>query len=238
MFLDDLTHRVQRKDEAEVPIADLSYRIQPFTPELAGELDGAVRRTLFRLSDGEPVPHLTGATFKIVNSQRQNVVVHSTPDTKKPKFAMIGCALSKTLRARADADMPGFVATFRVSMEHPSGDELAFFQDSLHKQHFLTFQPTQGDMLDELPEQSRPEEAREEALTLQAETDEASEAIIAAAVETHGPERSRVLPRRHSDGKKRSAALQQEIAALRKRRGRKPVPVRAARGKGGKKARR
>lgn len=239
-YLDDMTHRLHRRDEAEVPIVDLAYRLQPFTPDLAGELDGAVRRTLFRLSDGEPAPHLVGAIFKVANGQQQNVVVHSTPDTKKPKFAMIGCALSKTLRVRADADMPGFVATFRVSMEHPSGDELAYFQEALHKQMFLTFQPTQGDMLDELPEQGRPDEAREEELIRGAEAEEASEFASARreAVdeigEGGGLEPARTISRRRADRKKRSA-LKETIAKVRKRRTRKTPK---GKGKAGKRWRR
>jgi hypothetical protein len=177
VYLDDLGHRLvkSRKGEGEVAMVDLTFRIQPLTPELAGELEPSVKRTLFRLTDGEPVQHINAMGFKLGIPQ-QDLYFFTTPETKKIKFHLQRCDISKIVRARADADMPGFVLIFRASYAHPGKDELAYFHDGLYKQHFVSFQqtdPTLG-LTDDAPEVDEDQEARELEAQRQAEQDEAS----------------------------------------------------------------
>lgn len=177
LYLDDIRHRkVSAKGgDGEMAMMDLSFRVQPLSPELAGELDDRVRRTLFRLTDGEPVPHVGAIGFKLAVPQ-QDLAVFTTPETKRPKFHLSRCDISKVIKARADADMPGFVLTFRVSYAHPTRDELQYFHEGLYKQHFCSFIVTDPSLALEPsePELDEDQKARElEALRL-AELDEAA----------------------------------------------------------------
>ncbi len=238
-FLDAMAHRVvTAKGGAETTFLDLTWRIQPLTPELAGELGDPVKRSLFRLTDAEPVPHLQTAGLKLGIPQ-QEVFVFTTPETKRSKFHLVRCDISKIVSVRADKDMPGFVASFRTSFSNPDKDQLKYFNDSLYKQHFLTFQATDDALAleDEDGGAERAEnEAREVELQRQAEADQAA---LEAGTGEYAEERrqavneldpdddaataepARHLPLRHKDRKKRPTTRAGRAEAARAHKGKR-----------------
>lgn len=229
LYLDDIRHRMVKAKggEGELAMVDLSWRIQPLTPELAGDLDDRVKRTLFRLTDGEPVPHVGAIGFKLGIPQ-QDMTIFATPETKRPKFHLSRCDVSKVIKARADADMPGFVLTFRTSYAHPSSDELAYFHEGLYKQHFATFVVTDPSLYSDEPAPDADQEARErEALRL-AEQDDA--AVMAEGGEEFAAERAEAVAGLDPDDVPAAPA---SVLPLRKR----AKPAKKAAGKSGRKRR-
>ena len=61
----NLQHRQMEKDDTEIALVEIQLEINPFTKDLAKELDDFVRRMLFTATDAEVTSKLKGAAFSL-----------------------------------------------------------------------------------------------------------------------------------------------------------------------------
>jgi hypothetical protein len=139
VYLDGIDHRVEKtKDGDEVKMVDLTLRVQPFTPELAGSLDPDVRALLFNLGDAEPKKKLKAIHFDLT-VPRQVLTVHLLPElAEQIAFADVDIT---GVRARTEKGVDGFGLVFYASFGPASPRDLEYVCDWLTQQRFLTFQP-------------------------------------------------------------------------------------------------
>lgn len=122
----------------------LSFQLQPFTMEMAADLD--IARHLFGRS-GEPLPDVINMTLAIV-SPLLRVQIRSAPDLPQATITINDADLSPKLAVRKDKEGPVYSATLVLISDYPSGDDLLFLMQRVTEQFFVTLEPGQGDLLD------------------------------------------------------------------------------------------
>lgn len=139
-YLDDIGHRVDKVDGHEVKMVDLTLRVQPLTPELAGSFDPDVRALLFALGDAKPKPKLKEVKFALT-LPRQQLAIAPLPELAD-SLLLCDCEVSD-VRARTEKGVDGFALIFYVTYGPASPRELEYVCDWLTQQRFVTFQPQQ-----------------------------------------------------------------------------------------------
>lgn len=137
-YLDHIGHRVEKASDGEPrAMIDLTLRVQPFTPELAGAFDPDVRALLFTLSDATPKPKIKSLAFKLT-IPRQLIEICAAPDVTLGSLALSEVEISD-VRARTEKGVDGYALVFAASFEHTNSAELEYVCDWLTGQRFLTF---------------------------------------------------------------------------------------------------
>jgi len=139
-YLDDIGHRVERINDEEVKMVDLTLRVQPFTLELATALDPDVRALLFSMNSGEPKPKIKSLEFRLT-VDRQRVDVYTLPEENgRPQIAFSDVEIS-SVRARTEKGVDGFGLVFYASFGPVGKDELEYVCNWHTQQRFVTFEP-------------------------------------------------------------------------------------------------
>lgn len=123
----------------------LSFQIQPFTPDQAGDLN--IKSRLFSVRDGEPLKDVLSTTLAIA-APLQRVAIRMAPDQDLPSVELFAAAIQPKLTVRKDREGPVYSATLYVVSDYPSGDNLLLLMQRVTEQFFVTLTPEQGDMLD------------------------------------------------------------------------------------------
>lgn len=120
----------------------LTWMLQPFTPEMAADLN--VKSHLFR-ADGSPKPEIQSAALNI-KVPLQHMALSSAPDVA-PSVEVDAVDVSTTLKVSADREGPIYTAYFSCEFDYPQADHLLWLFHQVTEQLFATFTPAQGDML-------------------------------------------------------------------------------------------
>lgn len=134
---------IREKDERRRVLV-LSFQLQPFTPEMADDLN--VKGRLFSSLDGEPLKDVISATLAIA-APPQRVDIRLAPDQPRPSVELYAAQLQPKLTIRKDREGPVYSATIYIVSDYPSGDNLLLLMQRVTEQFFVTLAPEQGDML-------------------------------------------------------------------------------------------
>lgn len=148
LYLDDIGHRVMKdKSGDEYKVVDLTFRLEPLTANLAAEVAGVVKMTLFKKSDGDPTDGIKSVVF---NEKPKPQAIHFYPDKgmKTPTLRLHESKITN-LKARKPKDGTHWVFSFRATVAQLSGDDLLYLQEALYKQHFLTFANAKAGLFDD-----------------------------------------------------------------------------------------
>lgn len=138
-YLDAIGHRVEKtKDGKEIKMVDLTLRVQPFSPELAGSLDPDVRALLFNLGDAIPRQKLKAIHFALT-VPRQSLAVQLVPEVEG-RMMFADCDVSD-FRARTEKGVDGYGLVFYVAYGPASPADLEYICDWHTQQRFVTFHP-------------------------------------------------------------------------------------------------
>lgn len=149
----NIQHRTMERGEKEIALVEITLEINPLKPELAQELDGYVRSTLFTRSDAAVTPKLAGARFNL-SPLPQEILVRMAPDQTDESFlireAKIG-EFSARRSKKSSAWRLVFTATCNPTSEH----HLAQIVDSYLKTRYCTFANAQADLFSEKGQEER-----------------------------------------------------------------------------------
>lgn len=134
--ISNITHRQMEKDDAEIPLVELTCEINPFTAELAGDLHDFMKRTLYTAAGVEVNSLLGGASFAL-ELRPQTIVVRMAPDQKKDSFT-IDEAKIEHIRAKRSKKSTAWTLEFKVTCSPASEHQLAQIAASYCKTRYLT----------------------------------------------------------------------------------------------------
>jgi hypothetical protein len=207
LFLDSYAPSIEKRRGEEVKVLTLTLRLQPLDAKIATAIDdglgddSGVKAGLFKLSNGEPKPHIKRLDFRL-DCPRQNLIVYSTPDTARARMALTQAKITGTY-ARTQKDLNGYAFVFKASLGPVGRDEQEFIHEWLLTQRFVTFETSEPSMqfdddgadddvaddADETPSNRRPPPMWD--------SDDANSAPP-QGVAADRPEKARRLPRRHA----------------------------------------
>lgn len=137
VYLDGIGHRVERENDAEIKMVDLTLRVQPLTPELASALDPDVRALLFSMHTSDPKPKIKTLEFNLI-VDRQLARVFLLPEETTAQIAFSDLEIS-SVRARREKGVDGFGLVFYASFGPVGKDELEYICNWHTQQRFVTF---------------------------------------------------------------------------------------------------
>ena len=149
----NLQHRQMTKDDQEIPLVEIQLEIDPFTKDLAKELDDFVRRMLFTATDAEVTSKLKGAAFNLA-IRPQAIAIRMAPDQKDASF-VIDEAKIGVLHAKRSKKSPTWRLVFTATCAPPSEHQLAQIVDSYLKMRYATFANAVAGLFDEEEKQER-----------------------------------------------------------------------------------
>jgi hypothetical protein len=121
----------------------LSFQLQPFSPEMAGDLN--VKGRLFK-HDGSPLDDVISTTLAI-HVPDQRVEIRMAPDQTRPSVELVAASVKPSIVVRKDREGPVYSATLVVICDYPSGDNLLLLMQRVTEQFFVTLEAEQGSML-------------------------------------------------------------------------------------------
>jgi hypothetical protein len=117
LYCEGISHRIEKRKDSEVKVVDLTLKIEPFNAQLAAALDqdeyGFVKRTLFKLNDGDPTIDLRAVEFR-PPADRQQLHCYATPDSADASICFDHVRVTK-MRARSSKEATGWVFYLHVS---------------------------------------------------------------------------------------------------------------------------
>jgi hypothetical protein len=139
--------REKREDGTTEKVLVLKVTVEPFTSEMAGELN--IKSRLFSAAGGgEAHADVMGAHLAVAPGL-QTVAFHRAPDPEMPVSVVLRAVkVEPKLVIRKDKETNLYNATLTLNAHMPDArDVLAFFQGHA-EQWFVTFEREQGDMLE------------------------------------------------------------------------------------------
>jgi len=150
----NISHEQMERDDAEVALVKLTCEISPLTPELAGEPNEFIKRTLYTASGAEVNSLLGTATFNL-ELPPQSIVVRMAPDQKKASFEIAEAKIGG-IKAKRSKKSTAWVLEFTLTCSPISEHQLAQLVDCYLKQRWLSFEEATPDLFSE----SRAEERK------------------------------------------------------------------------------
>lgn len=152
IYLDDIQPELGKdKDGDERHDLALKWRIHPLTPELASELDPAVRSVLWSLNKVEISDKVKSVGFEL-KLPAQAVFIKAAPDASRAHIT-IPYARIVAIEAKKHKSIQGWALTFRATFPMPDEHALALLHHGYKRQHFVTFEPAAPDLIDAMEEQ-------------------------------------------------------------------------------------
>jgi hypothetical protein len=141
------------QDEKELTLVKWSCEINPFTPELAGELHDKVKRTLYTASNVEVDSLISGVSFDL-SIPPQSLVVRMAPDQKKASFRIDEAKISG-IHAKRSKKSTAWTLGFTVTFMSPSEHFLAQAFESFTKTRYVIFADAEPNLFDTRGEEAR-----------------------------------------------------------------------------------
>ena len=161
VFLEAITHKMEKRKGGEAKVIALRCRIHPFTVQHALAINDVVRGSLFKRSGaGDPLAHVRGVEFALP-LERQNVDVYASPDTSEPTIRFEQVKVSH-LQAKTEKGSDGYACSFLLTFGPVTKNELEFVEAWRTSQRFLSFEQSEPDLGFDLPS-SQDDEAVDEA---------------------------------------------------------------------------
>lgn len=147
IYLDNIVPAIG-KDKAgdERRDLDVSFRIHPFSPELATELDPVVRGMLWSIGKVEASEKVASVGFDLKLSA-QRIMFRAAPDATRVNID-VPYARIKGISARKHKGIAGWALTFHAVFPMPDEHALALLHNGYKRQHFLSFEATAPDLID------------------------------------------------------------------------------------------
>jgi len=149
----NIAPRVMEKDEKEIALVEITCEINPFTKELAGELDEFVKSSLFTRTDAEINSKLAGVTFRLP-IRPQSVVVRMASDQKKDSFTIDEAKIGE-LHARRSKTTTTWKLVFTLTCSPISEHQLSQIFDAYRKGRYLTFADASPDLFAEVSKEEK-----------------------------------------------------------------------------------
>jgi hypothetical protein len=151
IYLDDITPAIGKDKEGdERRDLDLSFRIHPFSPELATELDAVVRSTLWTMGKVEISDKVKTVGFDL-KLPAVAILFKAAPDATRVNievpYARVG-----NIAARKHKGIQGWALTFHAVFPMPDEHALALLHNGYKRQHFITFEAAAPDLIDAMEE--------------------------------------------------------------------------------------
>lgn len=132
------------KDDAELTLLKIDCAIEPFTAELAKELDNDVRTALYTRTDAEMKRKVTSIGWDLgIPSQR--VEMRMAPDQALESFVLGECKVSG-LKTTRSGKSTAWRLTFSLTCHPASEHQAAQIIESYAKNRYCGFEPTQPDL--------------------------------------------------------------------------------------------
>jgi len=152
MTLTDVTFTTETIDEETRRIVVCTFAIIPFTGAQAEDLH--VRSLLFDATTGQPKEAIETIVLH-VDMPLQRMAFAMAPDQTDMRIVIEHAQVEPKLRAKVKRDRDPLMieASLKVSFHYPTGDELLYIANGVNDTHYMTFEPEQGDLLDDADEQ-------------------------------------------------------------------------------------
>jgi hypothetical protein len=151
IYLDDIQPEIGKdKDGDERRDLALKFRIHPLTPELASELDPAVRNVLWTLNKVEISDKVKSVGFEL-KLPAQAIMLKAAPDATRVQVE-IPYSRIVAVEAKKHKSIQGWALTFRATFPMPDEHALALLHNGYRRQHFVTFEPAAPDLIDAMEE--------------------------------------------------------------------------------------
>lgn len=155
VYLDGVSPAIGKdKDGDKRGEVELSFRVHPLTPELAEELDHIVRTSLWKTGSVEISDKVKSVGFDLTE-RPQSIRFRAAPDATRYNID-IPYAIVSAFVAKKHKDVTGWALTFKALAPTPSDHELALLHHGYTKQHFLTFEQTEQDLIDAMESDDSP----------------------------------------------------------------------------------
>jgi hypothetical protein len=145
VYLDGINLRLEKTKDSEHKVVDLTWRVQPFTPELATRLHPDVRTLLFDLKSATPRPLLQGVQLKLPNLPKQHVDCWLLPDEEVGGFSLLHVEISDP-RVRTEKGVDGYALIVYGTFGPLSAEELEYIVTWYSQQRFCVFREAQAVM--------------------------------------------------------------------------------------------
>lgn len=148
LYLRDLTFKTETIDQETRKIVVCSFMAQPFTPEMATDLD--IRNRIFSAGTAEPLPDVLEAKIAIT-VQLQTMTLKMAPDAPSERIKIPDVQFSKTISVAKDKEGPVMRGNFSASFRYPDGETLLYLANAVNQQLFVTFDVQQGKLIPDAP---------------------------------------------------------------------------------------
>lgn len=143
----DVRHEMIERDEDEVGVTVLTCEINPFTAELAADLDEQVRAILFTRQDAVVSPKVRGVVFEL-SERPQEVQLRAAPDQSKASLHIVEAKIGP-YKARRSKKSSEWRLVFTVTFAPASKEQLASAVDGRLKMRYATFTDATPDLFSE-----------------------------------------------------------------------------------------
>lgn len=144
VFVDAMQSGLERRAGGhDAKVLRLTCRIEPFTAAQAGDLDDGlggdsnVRPSCFKITTGEPKPHIERVAFTL-DCPRQRLDLYASPDTDTSRLCFDHVKISG-FYVRTAKDTGALAAVFTATFGPVGRDELEAAHHAVRSQTFITF---------------------------------------------------------------------------------------------------
>lgn len=148
MRFEKIEPRRMEKDDLEIGLLEIELTVNPFTADLAKELDDYVRRTLFTATDAEVTRKLKSASFDLT-IQPCRVEVRMAPDQEDESFSIPEAKILSVI-ARRGKKSSAWRLHVKMQCAPATEHQLAQIIDCYTKMRYLSFEATQPDLFSEV----------------------------------------------------------------------------------------
>jgi len=146
VFLDTISHRIEKTKDGEVKMTDLTLRVQPFQADDATAINHEMRALLWTLNSAEQRKVIASIGFNL-KPERQQIEVYVLPEMDDPNLALVDVDISG-VRVACEKDVDGYKLVFYASFGPAGARELEYVQEWLGHQRFLSFFPMNENLFD------------------------------------------------------------------------------------------
>lgn len=157
LYLKDVTFTTETKDGEVRRVVNASFRIAPFTAELAETLGAGVRERLFRRGNAEPVDEIAEIKFNLAEPL-QTLKLKGAADVENDTLVIADVKVKPIIRVKRDKETPTFEGNIDVNFVYPAANDLLFLVNCINNQLVSNWSDQQASMLDDQEQPSEDEQ--------------------------------------------------------------------------------
>jgi hypothetical protein len=204
MYCEGITHRLEQRATGDVKIVELTLKLDTFDGQMASALHddySIVKRTLFRMNDGEPNTDLQVVEFH-TPSDRQKLRCYAVPDTEKASICFDQVKVTK-LRAKRVKGAANWLLFVHVSFGPVDKGELMYVNEWFAGERYVSWEEAEPSLDFKVVE---PKEDKSLSRPQPMFDDDGNELSTEAPVVADGDSAARVLPMPGGKASKKKAA--------------------------------